>query len=100
MQPHHRLGRMRPDLHEVAELVRDPEAVALRPAVTAHLPVGERVVQLAAVADLAYDSVRVTPQPHDSLAAAVDDAVARNPTGGHDEVDPPARAELGSVHVF
>src|SRR5205085_6147815 len=51
-------------LHQVAEVVGQPEAVAALPVAGRPLPAGERVVEPAAVGDLAVERLVVVPDEH------------------------------------
>ena len=77
MQPDGRPLRRRAHLHQVAHLIREPEAVAAAAAL-GRLPSRQRLVDVARVADLADGGILVVPDPHRPTAAAVANAVRRD----------------------
>src|SRR6478735_1373861 len=70
--------RGRADLHQVAELVRDPEAAAARVVGRRGAAAGERILEAAAVAQLADDAGAVAPEPQRDRPVAVLQAVRRD----------------------
>ena len=75
----------RPHLHEVAELVREPEPPPARLVEHRLAPAGERRVDSAPVLDLEEEEAAVVPGANDSEASAVADAVRRDLVHGEDE---------------
>src|SRR2546430_6172862 len=65
------------DLHQVAELVHEPEAAAAGLTGERSLAPGERLVETAGVRDLADQRVRLAPEPKLAAAAAVPHRVRR-----------------------
>src|SRR5215212_8022487 len=93
MEAHDGLRRLSPDLYEIAELIRNPQAspvVLLTPRL---FPAGERVVDRAAVLDLTDEPSCAHPDPQQPGAAAVANAVRRHLVDGEDEVVRPRRVE-------
>src|SRR3954470_23031570 len=99
-QPHDVAVGQRADLDEVAELVGQPQA----PAVAVFEPragaAGQRLVEAAAVADLAHDHVVLVPDAQRALAAAVADAVRGDLVGREHEVAGAWLADAGLARVL
>jgi len=74
------------NLHQVAELVRDPQAEVSVGG--GKQPVGERAVELALTADLAQDAAPIAPEMDGPVPAA-----PRDLAHGDNEVDAPERLE-------
>src|SRR6185437_14956567 len=83
----------RPDLDEVAELVRDPEPEVVAGAVGRQLPVAERIREPAPAADLTHDPLSLTPDRGRAFSIAFDEARLRELAHRDDEVDAVANAE-------
>src|ERR687885_1887190 len=85
------------DLHQVAELVHEPEAAAAGLSGQRPLAAGERLVEPARVRDLADQRVRLAPDAQLSSSAAVAHRVRRQLVDGEDEVGRSRRAEARLV---
>src|SRR5207248_1743623 len=85
--------REQPDLHEVAELVRDPETAASQLVDRRRLTAGEWIDEAPAVADLADDAPVLAPDPQETFAAAVAEAVARDLVQRHRKLAGPLAGE-------
>ncbi|GDY29670.1 hypothetical protein GTS_13030 [Gandjariella thermophila] len=73
--PNHRAGLRRPQLHEVTQLVHQPQSPAVRLVPQRAPPADQRVGDMATVAHLADQGATLAPQQQHAPAAAVPDTV-------------------------
>src|SRR5215203_198260 len=90
----------RPHLHEVAQLVREPEPSPARFLENRLAPAGERRIESARVLDLEKEGATVVPGANDSEASAVADAVRRDLVHGEDERVRRLAVESGGLGSF
>ena len=89
----------RPQLHEVAQLICDPEPVTADPAEVRPAAACERIVQAAPVAHLAHQHVALAPDTQRASPAGVTDAVRGHLVDGEHEVVAPRGAEARRARV-
>src|SRR3954469_25788826 len=99
-QPHDVAVGQRADLDEVAELVGQPQAPAGAVFELRAGAAGQRLLEAAAVADLADDHAVLVPDAQRALAAAVADAVGRDLVGREHEVAGAHLADAGLARVL